>query len=68
MTLIKLVDSKPNMIKDSLKLGLRYILEILGHKSSKTIVIYTNASTKSIGKIESPLDSLNLGEKGVIVV
>jgi len=39
---------------------LRYIQEILGHKSSKTTEIYTHVSTKNIGRIKSPLDSLNL--------
>jgi len=39
---------------------LRYIQEILGHKNSKTTEIYTHVSTKSIGRIKSPLDSLNL--------
>jgi len=39
---------------------LRYIQEILGHKDSKTTEIYTHVSTKSIGKIKSPLDSLDL--------
>ncbi len=43
---------------------LRYIQEILGHKSSKTTEIYTHVSTKDIGRIKSPLDSLNLS-KGV---
>jgi integrase/recombinase XerD len=37
---------------------LRYIQEILGHKSSKTTEIYTHVSTKSIQKIISPFDSL----------
>lgn len=39
---------------------LRYIQEILGHKDSKTTEIYTHVSTKSIGKIQSPLDNLEL--------
>lgn len=43
---------------------LRYIQEILGHKDSKTTEIYTHVSTKSIGKIKSPLDSLNLQRGG----
>lgn len=37
---------------------LRYIQEILGHRSSKTTEIYTHVSSKSIQQIVSPFDSL----------
>lgn len=37
---------------------LRYIQEILGHKSSRTTEIYTHVSTKSIQNIKSPFDDL----------
>lgn len=37
---------------------LRYIQEILGHKSSKTTEIYTHVSTRSIQKIITPFDDL----------
>ena len=39
---------------------LRYIQELLGHKSSKTTEIYTHVSNKSIQKIKSPFDDLGI--------
>lgn len=35
---------------------LRYIQELLGHKSSKTTEIYTHVSNKDLSRIQRPLD------------
>ena len=40
--------------------NLRYIQEILGHKSPKTTQIYTHVSTEGISRITSPIEKLKL--------
>ena len=37
---------------------IRYIQELLGHRSTRTTEIYTHVSTRSIARIKSPLDYL----------
>lgn len=38
---------------------LRYIQELLGHKSSKTTEVYTHVTRRDIARIRSPLDSIS---------
>ncbi|RZN13605.1 MAG: hypothetical protein EF812_07325 [Methanosarcinales archaeon] len=44
---------------------LRYIYELLGHKSSKTTKIYTHVSNKGLIQIKSPFDRLFENKKRV---
>ena len=41
-------------------ISIRYIQELLGHKSSKTTEIYTHVSNTELSKIKNPLDTLTL--------
>ncbi|HUS86725.1 MAG TPA: tyrosine-type recombinase/integrase [Bacteroidales bacterium] len=43
-------------------IDIRYLQELLGHKSSKTTEIYTHVSRRELSKIGSPLDDLDITE------
>lgn len=45
-------------------IDLRYIQELLGHKSSKTTERYTHVAVKDIRRIQSPLDRLMSASEG----
>ena len=43
---------------------LRYIQELLAHKSSKTTEIYTQVSRKNLGKTVNPIYGININKGG----
>lgn len=43
--------------------NLRYIQELLGHKSPKTTQVYTRVAEGDLARIRSPLDDLMRGEE-----
>jgi hypothetical protein len=45
--------------------ALRYIRELLGRVSTKTTQIYTHVSRRELGRIQSPVDTLEVKQKSV---